>query len=601
MYKPLSALVLILLLIFNVQQADAATPPSYKTVQSTPLKASATSDAKTLQTLMANTRLTVMSKTSAWAHVQVGKTKGYVTTTAIIPYEVPIKQFEYSDVMTYKGTDIVSISGKSFKIDPTLLPFFKQNAEALRSTLVKPIVKNNALVGFEKLTIGFFTPVTKTFSIDKTAAARIDSLSLQVRQSITVTTAAPLRQVVMNGSLNFAPTNSLNVTLNGPIQQLHSNGTFTLKGKGTIERWDISKETEYSFSLPVLYDGEIGFVNMKNHDGIIQGSKVLKVRAVSAPTKSSIIDGTNGVLGSTKATTIVQGRRMGPDEKAIDAMWQEVTTAKLSQLLKQLQIPYQTDRLAAYVTAFKQNHGAGANKRLIATKEDVRYIVRTVDAVLTTPILSTPFVSIDGGRVTVKTLHTVRPRNESPATYRRNVTAIVKDHALQSITFKREDDQKFDLQAYKHEGDRYITTVTPGNYRIVTIDDGVTKGFTYDIKQQKELDEKYGKGYFELAGINGRPVETYHQSAPQFEAKIVTHGYSSYLVVRSSDKNWLRHVHSYSLPVNKNYIAGGNAIADKIDIGDWDPKSSVILSHYDGKLNDGLIVKAYGYQDATQK
>ncbi|EPE62392.1 hypothetical protein L479_01208 [Exiguobacterium sp. S17] len=55
------------------------------------------------------------------------------------------------------------------------------------------------------------------------------------------------------------------------------------------------------------------------------------------------------------------------------------------------------------------------------------------------------------------------------------------------------------------------------------------------------------------------------------------------------------------LSVNKNYTAGGNVIADKIDIGDWDPKSSVILTHYDGKLNDGLVIKAYGYQDAKQK
>ncbi|EPE62388.1 hypothetical protein L479_01207 [Exiguobacterium sp. S17] len=538
MYKPLSALVLTLLLIFSVQHADAATPP-YKTVQSTPLKASTKSGAKTLQTLKANTRLTVVSKTSTWAHVQVGKTKGYVTTTSIIPLEIPIKQFEYNDVMTYKGTDIISINGKSLKIDPALLPFFKQNAEALGSTLVVPTIKNNTIVGFEKLTIGFFKPVSKTFSIDKNAAARINSLSLQIRKSITVTTAAPLRQIILNGSPYFAPSKDelLSVTLNGTVQQFHTNGMFTLKGKGTIERWDIAKETDYSFSIPALYNGEIGFVNMKNDDGVIQGSNTLKVRAVSAPAKSSLIDGTNGVLGSTKVATIVQGKRMGPDEKAIDAMWQGVTATKLSQLLKQLKIPYQTNRLEAYVNALKQNHDAGAHKRLIATKEDVRYIVQTVDAVLAAPPLSTPFVSIDSGRVKVKTLHTIRSRNEFPASYKRNVTAVIKDDVLQSITFKREEDAIIDLQTYKHDGGQYITSGAPGNYHVVTIDNQTMKGFTYEIKRQAKLSEQYGGSYAELITINGQSVDTYQQTAPEFEAKIVKHGFASYLVVRSSDKN----------------------------------------------------------------
>ncbi|WP_114166891.1 hypothetical protein [Exiguobacterium sp. TNDT2] len=602
MYKPLTALMLALFVIFNVQTADAATAP-YKTVQSTQLKANTKSGAKTLQTLKANTRLSVISKTNTWAYVQVGKTKGYVMMRSLIPLEIPIKQFDYNEVMTYKGTDIISIGGKGIKIDPALLPFFKQNAEALRSTFVQPVVKNNTLVKFEKLTIGFFAPVNKTFTIDKNAAARIDSLSLQVRNAVTITTTAPLRQVVLNASPHFAPLEdeALSVTLNGPIQQFHSDGVFTLKGKGSIERWDLAKETAYSFIIPALYNGEVGLVNMKNSDGVIRGSNTFNVRAVSGPSKASLIDGTNGILGATKVTKIIQGKRMGREEKAIDQLWSKMTTAQLESLLKQLSISYTPDRMDAYVTAFKQNHGAGVNKRLVASKEDVRFIIQTVDTVLTSNLSSPPYVSIDAGRVTVKTNHLVKARNESTVPYKRNVTAIVKDGVLQSITFKREEDPTIDLKAYEHDNGRYLTTTAPGSYRVVTIDDGMVKGFTYIIQQQAELDRLYGKGYFELVQLNGNAPATYNQPAPVFEAKIVKHGYATYLVVRSSDRDWMKNVHSYTLPVNKNYIAGGPVIADKIDIGDWNPNDSVVLSHYDGKINDGLIVKAYGYQNAKQK
>lgn len=152
--------------------------PMYKTVQSSSLRDSIKPGAKTIQTLKINTRVSLISKTSTWAYVQYGKSKGYVTLRSIIPLEIPIKKVDYTEVMTYKGTNIVSISGKSLKIDPALLPFFKKNAAALKSTLVKETVKNNTLVGFENLTIGFFTPVNQPFTIDKTAASRIDSLSL---------------------------------------------------------------------------------------------------------------------------------------------------------------------------------------------------------------------------------------------------------------------------------------------------------------------------------------------------------------------------------------------------------------------------------------
>lgn len=602
MYKKWFMVFIITLVTFTMANVEASSSP-YKTLESTQLKVSASSKAKTIQTLKVNTNVSLISTQNGWAHIQVGKTRGYVPFKSVLPLEIPIKDHGFNQVMTYKGTDIASVSGKSAKIAPALLPFFKQNAAALRSTLAKPIIENNTIVGFHTLTIGFFVPVDKTFTLDKQAASRIDSLSLQVRKNITVTTAGPLRQVVLNASPYFAPSTEerMNVTLNGPIRQFHSDGVFNLKGKGRIDRWDVAKETLYSFSIQAHYNGEIGYLNMKNEDGMVRGSNTFTVHAVSGPSKASVIDGTNGVLGTTKVTKIIQGKRMGNEEKVINQMWPKVTAAQLERLLNQLNIPHSPERMDAYVKAFTQNHSADANKRLVASREDVSFIVRTVDTVLSMRQSSPPYVSIDNGRVTVKTNHLVRKRSESPASYKRSVTAVIKDDVLYSITFKREEDPTIDFKAYEHDNGRYITTTSPGSYRVITIDDNMVKGFTYDIQQQAELDQQYGKGYFELVRLNENAPKSYNQPAPVFEAKIVKHGYASYLVVRSNDRNWIKNVHSYTLPVNKNYIAGGQVISDKIDIGNWPPNDSVVLSHYDGKMNDGLVVKAYGYQNAKLK
>lgn len=93
----------------------------------------------------------------------------------------------------------------------------------------------------------------------------------------------------------------------------------------------------------------------------------------------------------------------------------------------------------------------------------------------------------------------------------------------------------------------------------------------------------------------------YQQPAPAFEAKIIKQGYTSYLVVRSNDQNWLKNVHSYTLPVNQNYTAGGMVIADNIDLGSWSHHNSRVFSHTDGKMSNGLVIKAYGYENAKLK
>lgn len=607
MYKLLSALILTLILIFTVQQVEAATLP-YKTIESIPLKASAKSGAKTLQTLKANTRLTVISKTSTWAYVQVGKAKGYVTTRSIIPFEITLPRDGGNEVMTYKGTDIISLGGKGVKIDPALLSFFKQNAEALRSTLVKPVIKNNTLVRFKKLILGQFAPVKKPFVIDRNAAGRIDSLQLP-GTNITLTTAAPLRQVLVQG-WDFQPdgeTTEWNVTLNGPIQQFHSNTRFTLRGKGTIERWDINN-AQHSFELPVTYNGEIGFLNVKHADVLLRGTSTFKVRAVSAPTKTHILDGPNGLLGSTKPAVVVQGKQMSADEKAVAAALQNVTAAKLTQLFNHLNISYTTKHLNDYVKAFASNVTAGPNERFFATKADVQYVVSTVDRVMTFDQFSEPLVALSNqiNRIQIQAENKPYGSWSYPIYHKRVVNALVDEAGLIAITFKGPEVISTEIARNERDG-RYFIYDHPhgrGTFRVVTIDGATINGFMYEVEMGRySYDEHNQIDQEELVRIGGKTLDTYNQTPPAFEVKVVKglRGSSPYLAVRSSDKRWLERVYGYEFQVNKNYRTGGRLSSDEVDLAGWDPKQTIVLSQLDAKLNDSLTIQAFGYQDAKQK
>lgn len=141
---------MLFVILFGIHSVEAASP-SYKTVQSTPLKASTQKGAKTLMTVKTNTKVTLLSKTNSWAHVQIGKTKGYLSMRSVMPLETPIASYDRNEVMSYKGTDIVSISGVSYKIDPALKPFFQKNGTALKSMLVVPKTNDRTLIGWKQL------------------------------------------------------------------------------------------------------------------------------------------------------------------------------------------------------------------------------------------------------------------------------------------------------------------------------------------------------------------------------------------------------------------------------------------------------------------
>ncbi|WP_214814562.1 hypothetical protein [Exiguobacterium sp. s196] len=603
MYKKLLGFSLLFVVLFGMQSVEAASP-SYKTVQSTPLKASTQKGAKTLMTVKTNTKVALLSKTNSWAHVQIGKTKGYLSMRSVMPLETPIASYDMNEVMSYKGTDIVSISGTSYKIDPALKPFFQKNGTALKSMLVVPKTKDRTLIGWKQLSFFPLGQPASSLVIDKVAASRIDSLYIPwnpMSPNFTLTTAGPLRQVVANAHAHDPAIDGevQKLTLNGQIEQLHTAGEVQIAGKGTIERWDISKDTEYSYEIPVRYSGEVGFLNIRNTDVVVRGTSTLKVRTVAAPTKTHVLGGKNGVIGSIKPSKTIRGKKMGKAELAIDKMFSNVNEASVTSALDTLNISYTTAHVGDYVTALRQNEAAGPSKRLVNSATDLKDIVRLVDAVMTTKQTTPAYVHTSDSQLKIQTFHDHVDNASYYNQYARAVTAMVADGTLQSIRFKRPLIEKKEWYISQEKDQTFVYDFPVGSIRLVTIDGNTTRSLVMETKAVER--PNYPESRIELVSINDKPLSAYQQEPPAFEAKVIESGYRTYVAIRSSDKEWLRNTHFFSVDVNANYRDGGPVSMDKINLGGWKSSETVIFEMHGGKRLNNLTIRSFGYKDAVYK
>ena len=599
MCKKLLGFSMLFVILFGIQSVEAASP-SYKTVQSTPLKASTQKGAKTLINVKSNTKVELLSKTSTWAHVQIGKTKGYLSTLSIIPLETPIASYDMNEVMSYKGTDIVSISGVSYKIDPALKPFFQKNGTLLKSMIVVPKTTGRTLTGWKKLSFFPIGQPASSLVIDKAAASRIDSLYIPwnpMSPNFTLTTAGPLRQVVADAHAHYPPLNGdrQTLTLNGPIGQLHTAGAIEIAGKGTIARWDISKINDYSHEVPVRYKGEVGFLNLRNIDVVVRGTNTLRLRIVAAPTSTHVLGGKNGVIGSIKPSKVIRGKQMGKEELAIDKMFSNVNETSVKSALDTLNISYKKAYVKDYVTALRQNETAGPNKRLVNSVTDLKDIVRLVDKVMTTKQTTPAYVHTSNSQLTVQTFHDHVDHNLYNSQYARAVTAMVTDGKLQTIRFKRPFIEKKEWYFNQEKDQSFVYDFPVGSNRLVTIDGNTTRSLVMETKKD-ELTPKV-----ELISINNKPLSAYQQEPPSFEAKVIQEGYRTYVAVRSSNKNWLQNLHFFTVDVNANYRDGGPVSTDKVNLGGWKPSDTVVFQTNGAKRLNGLTVRAFGYKDAVYK
>lgn len=603
MYKKMLGFTILLVVLFGMHSVEAASP-TYKTVQSTQLKASTQKGAKTLITVKANTKVKLLSKTNSWAHVQIGKTKGYLSMRSVMPLETPIASYDRNEVMTYKGTDIVSISGVSYKIDPALKPFFQKNGTALKSMIVVPKTSGRTLIGWKQLSFFPIWQPASSLVIDKAAASRIDSLSVPwspVLTNFTLTTAGPLRQVIVDSFAGFPPIEGQEqtVTLNGQIEQLHTAGAIQITGKGTIERWDISKDTGYSYEIPVRYTGEVGFLNIRNTDVVVRGTSTLKVRTVAAPTKTHVLGGKNGVIGSIKPSKTIRGKKMGKAELAIDKMFSNVNEASVTTALDTLNITYTKARVGDYVTALRQNEAAGQNKRLVNSVADLKDIVRLVDTVMTTKQPTPAYVHTSDRQLTVQTFHDHVDNASYYNQYARAVTAMVTDGTLQTIRFKRPLIEKKEWYFNQEKEQTFVYDLPAGSNRLVTIDGNTTRSIMMETKAVER--PNYSESRIELISINDKPLSTYQQEPPAFEAKVIESGYRTYIAVRSNNQDWLRNIHFFNVDVNANHRTGGPVSTDKVNLGGWKSSETIIFHLYDTKRLNNLTIQAFGYKDAVYK
>jgi hypothetical protein len=516
-----------------------------------------------------------------------------------MPLETPIASYDMNEVMSYKGTDIVSISGVSYKIDPALKPFFQKNGTALRSMIVVPKTSGRTLIGWKQLSFFPLSQPVESIIIDKAAASRIDSFYIPPT-NFTLTTAGPLRQVVVDSFAGNPPDEGQRpLTLNGQIEQFHTAGAIQIAGKGTIERWDISKDTGYSYEIPVRYTGEVGFLNIRNTDVVVRGTNTLKVRTVAAPTKTHVLGGKNGVIGSIKPSKTIRGKKMGKAELAIDKMFSNVNEASVTSTLDTLNIPYTKARVGDYVTALRQNEAAGLNKRLVNSVTDLKDIVRLVDAVMTTKQTTQAYVHTSDRQLTVQMSHDHVDIESYYNQYVRAVTAMVKDGILQTIRFKRPLIEKREWYFNQEKDQTFVYDFPVGSTRLVTIDGNTTRSLVMETKAVER--PNYPESWIELVSINDKPLSAYQQEPPAYEAKVIESGHRTYVAVRSSDKEWLRNNYFFNVDVNANYRTGGPVSMDKINLGGWKSSETIIFEMHGAKRLNNLTIQSFGYKDAVYK
>ncbi len=101
--------------------------------------------------------------------------------------------------------------------------------------------------------------------------------------------------------------------------------------------------------------------------------------------------------------------------------------------------------------------------------------------------------------------------------------------------------------------------------------------------------------------MNDKPLAAYQHEPPAFETKVIESGYRTYVAIRSSDKEWLRNTHFFTVDVNANDRDGGPVSTDKINLGGWKSSETVIFEMHGGKRLNNLTIRSFGYKDAVYK
>lgn len=613
-------LTLIAVLVVSTFPPAVSAKTPYVTVKQVALKQSASTKAKTLITIPKGKTVTHLSDKGSWSNVQYGKQKGFVAkrdiqkqTAAPKPVAgiIPAPAFGSFSYFTYKGGDIVSMLGKTYKIDAPLLPFFKKHAPVFKTVFGIPVTDGNVITGFKAFYPNQFYPGSFTLDIDKAASERIEtfviSVSSHLNPTIVVNAASPVTQVTTAGSSPYQP-GTADLRLNGTFRQVAVTGTSRLSGKATIERVVLRMGDFYpspsSYIAQLNVNGTINHLESTFADAQVTLGRSTVVKHVIGVSSNQILDGAHGLIKGTKPAAVpVRGRWMNPTEQQMSA-WlmrltdQEVDVDTVASWLRTLKLTgVEADRLPSYKVALTKNARAYDTRVSLATAADWQRIIDDVNRALRPGPLDRPYV-MTTQRSHLEDLILRHDRSlvsydtSKRDDYQRELIGLIDPSGqLIDVAFKR----TFGNQVVRHHGaytngdfaTEQASYQESGTYRHVSLVGSSRHHYTFNVTVNGRESR--------VTHVNGKTLSTYKKTPPRVEVKRA----GEFLLVRSSDSLWMDSVQQAVAP-NAAYFDPRMIATYRVpEAGAWNGSPYYVLyatSYVPGRK---LVLQAYGYDDAV--
>lgn len=611
---------LIATLLIGVFPPAASAKVTYATMKSVPLKQSASTKAKTLVTIPKGKIVTHLSDKGSWSNVQYGKHRGYVAkrdikkqTAAPKPATgiISAPAFGSLSYFTYKGGNIISALGKTYRIDDSLIPFFKKNADLFKTVFGTPVIDGNVLIGFKSFHPNAFNHNSFTLNIDKAASERIETFVISVnshlKPTITLNATSPVTQVTTAGASSYEA-GMAELRLNGSFRQVAVTGTSHISGKATIERVILRMgdhhPAPHSYIARLDVNGTINHLESTFPDAQVTLGRSTTVKHVTGASSNQVLDGTHGLIKGTKPSSLpTRGRWMNPTEQQIST-WltrladHDVDANTVESWLRKLKLARVEEKwFPSYRIALMKNSRAYDTRVSLATVADWQRLIDDVNLAMQPGPLDRPYVmTTQKSHLEDLILRHDRPLISYDTTkrddYRRELIGLIGPSGqLSDVAFKR----SFENQSLRHHGSYtggdFVTETAPysksGTYRHVSLFGSNRHHFTFDVT----VTDRQAR----VTRVNGRALSAYKQTPPRVEVKRA----GEFLLIRTSDKLWMDSVQQ-AVFHNASYFEPRMIATYRVpEAGDWNKSPYHVL--YASSYTPGrkLVLQAHGYDDVV--
>lgn len=611
---------LIAALVIGTCPPSVSAKATYVTVKQVALKQSASTKAKTLITIPKGKAVIHLSDKGSWSNVQYGKQKGFVAKRDIKKQTaapksatgvIPAPAFGSFTYFTYKGGDIISSLGKTYKIDDSLLPFFKKHANLFKTVFGTPVFDGNVLIGFKSLHPNAFNYNSFTLDIDKAASERIETFIISVnshfKPTITLNAAAPVTQVSTAGASPYEAGMG-ELRLNGTFRQVAVTGTSHVSGKATIERVILRMGDHHP--APHSYVARLNITGTINHlestfaDAQVILGRSTTVKHVTGVSSNQVLDGTHGLIKGAKPSALPsRGRWMNPTEQKIST-WltrladQDVESATVASWLRTLKLTGVEEKwLPSYRVALTENARAYDTRVSLATVQDWQRLIDDVNRALRPGPLDRPYV-MTTQRSHLEDLLLRHDRSYIPSDtskrddYRREFIGLIDPSGqLIDVAFKRSFENESLWHHGSYTGGDFVTETAPykesGTYRHVSLIGSNRHHFTFDVTVTGRESR--------VTRVNGEALSTYKQTPPRIEVKRA----GEYLLFRTSDKRWMDSV-QHAVAQNASYFEPRMIATYRVpEAGTWNGSPYYTIYAYSYVSGRKLVLQAYGYDDVV--